>query len=145
MSPGAVEKMAIVDLTVQDILTSSGRYPERPLLYLPTPEVIKNATVLVERLNRLHMYWEHQLRLTSGYRPAEVNAKIPNAAKHSNHIIGAAADIADPDGSLAKFVLADLPMLEHLQLWIEDPEFTKYGWVHFQIIPPASGRRVFHP
>lgn len=145
MSPNAVEKLGIIDITVNDVLTSSGRFPRRPIDYPPTTQVIENAKILADRVNRLHMYWGHQLRLTSGYRPPEVNARTPGAAKRSNHIIGAAADIADPNGSLAAFVLSDLPMLEHVELWIEDPAYTKYGWVHFQIFQPLSGKRVFQP
>lgn len=144
MSPGAVEKLHIDDITVGDILTSSGRYPKRPIDYPPSHQVYAHASVLAHRLNRLHMYWGHQLRLTSGYRPMAINNRIAGAAKRSHHIIGAAGDAADPDWALAKFVMDDLPMLEHIELWIEDPHYTP-GWVHFQIFPPMSGKRVFVP
>ncbi len=141
---GALEKLGIKDITVNDVMTASGKYPRRAIDYPPSVQVLAHAAVLAERLNRLHMYWGHQLVLTSGYRPLAVNARTPGAAKRSNHIIGAAADVADPDWSLAKFVTSDIPMLEHLELWIEDPHFTP-GWVHFQIFPPMSGKRVFKP
>lgn len=144
MSTGAVEKMAIKDITVNDVLTASGKYPKRPIDYPPSNQVMAHAAVLADRLNRLHMYWGKQLTLTSGYRPSAINARTPGAARRSLHIIGAAADVADPTWELAKYVLADLPMLAHLELWIEDPHHTP-GWVHFQIFQPQSGKRVFIP
>jgi hypothetical protein len=138
------ESLGRLDLTHNDILTTSGKYPDRPKKWPPEQGTVANAHDLAARLNRLGDYWERQLTLTSGYRPDAINAKVPGAAKKSHHRICAAADIADPDGKLAAFCLADLPMLEHLGLWLEDPAHTK-GWVHLQLFPPKSGNRVFKP
>jgi hypothetical protein len=40
--------------------------------------------------------------------------------------------------------MANLAVLEELQLWLEHPDATP-GWCHLQILPPRSGRRVFYP
>jgi len=138
------ESLHRVGLTIQDILTSSGKYPERPVKWPPTKEIVSHATVLTTRLNRLGDYWERQLTLSSGYRPPAVNALTKGAAKGSLHQLCCAADILDPNGELAKFVMGDLPMMEHIGLWVEDPFYTK-GWLHVQIFPPRSGNRVFKP
>lgn len=140
----AVEKMQIKDITVDDILTSSGRYPDRPKKYPPSAQVMAHALILVSRLNQIQLYWERQLRLTSGYRPREINKTIKGAANNSLHIIGAAADIADPDWTFAKFCNDDVGMLENCGLYMEDTHATP-GWVHLQCFAPRSGMRVFKP
>lgn len=145
-------------LELYDITTSSRRYPDRPVKWPLTQSVANNAAMLVDRLNRLAMYWASAgklgkptppLSVSSGYRPADVNRKTNGAATNSLHLICAAADLVDDKSqALAKFCLADLPMLEHLGLWIENPEFTRgrwTNWVHLQIFPPKSGKRVFDP
>ena len=82
--------------------------------------------------------------LSSGWRPKEVNRCIPGSAIFSNHCLCRAADVSDADGELAKWCLANVSMLAKLRLWIENPARTR-GWVHFQIVPPKSGNRIFNP
>lgn len=82
--------------------------------------------------------------VNSGWRPAEVNAKVPNAAAKSRHMTGQACDINDPTGSLDKWCAANLPELEKVGLWMEHPKATP-GWCHLQTIPPRSGNRIFIP
>jgi hypothetical protein len=138
------ESLGRVDLTHDDILTSSGKFKERPKKWPPEHGTVANAIEMARRLNRLGDYYERQLTVSSGYRPGAVNDQIPGAAKKSLHRTCAATDLVDPKGELAAFCLADLPMLAHLELWMEDPAFTK-GWVHLQLYPPRSGNRVFKP
>jgi len=40
--------------------------------------------------------------------------------------------------------LANTDKLEAIGLWLEHPESTP-RWCHVQIVPPASGKRVFRP
>lgn len=82
--------------------------------------------------------------VSSGWRPAAVNAATKGAAKKSNHMLGFAVDIVDIDGKLDKWCMANLPVLERLGLWLEHPNSTP-SWCHLQIVPPRSGRRVFQP
>ena len=80
----------------------------------------------------------------SGYRPAEINAKVKGAAPMSKHITCEAVDLADKDGRLAKWCMDNLPWLSAIGLWMEHPDYTK-GWVHLQTTAPKSGNRVFIP
>lgn len=137
------ESMTMRDVTVADMLTSSGKYPERPKKWPPEQGTIAHAQDMADRLNRLQLYWEHRITLSSGYRPDPVNA-LAGGAKGSLHRICAAADVLDPGNRLGAFCLGDLPMLEHLGLWMESPRHTP-GWCHLQLFPPRSGNRVFIP
>jgi len=82
--------------------------------------------------------------LRSGWRPPSYNSKVPNAAPHSKHMTGEAIDVADPLGELGKWCLANEKYLEDFKLWCEDVNHTK-TWVHFQSVPPKSGKRFFIP
>lgn len=144
--------------TTSDILTTSGRYPERAKL--ADAKVTANATEMAHRLSMLLQSFSGTVpigskprKLTSGFRPPSVNASIPGAAKRSLHMAGMAVDIEDDDRELAVFCLADLWLLDHLGLWLENPQHTKVKradgtwakWVHVQMRPPPSGKRVFDP
>ncbi len=82
-------------ITIQDWITSSGRYPERAKSPDLTPEVLKNAEDLIARVNALlkEIGWTKPVSISSGFRPAAVNSKIQNAAKRSAHMTGKALDI----------------------------------------------------
>jgi len=83
--------------------------------------------------------------VTSGWRPADINAATPGAAMRSLHMTCEAIDLYDPDGDLDEWLLASADtVLRDLALWLEHPAATK-GWAHVQTRPPRSGRRVFYP
>jgi hypothetical protein len=82
--------------------------------------------------------------VASGWRPLAVNDATSNAAEHSRHIIAEALDTHDPDRKFARWCLRNLNELETIGLWMEDPRWTPH-WVHLQIVPPLSGRRVYIP
>lgn len=82
--------------------------------------------------------------ITSGWRPAAINAGIPNAAPRSKHITGQAIDLYDPEGELDEWCMENPEALSSIALWQEHPSATK-GWCHLQSVPPRSGRRVFYP
>ena len=107
-----------------------------------------NLLVLCQRLNIVRAKWGKPMVITSGLRtPGQQENLIKQGlskAKHSKHLVGAAADIQDVDGELAAWLLANPSVLREAQLWCEDPASTP-GWVHFQIVPPASGNRWFKP
>jgi uncharacterized protein YcbK (DUF882 family) len=54
--------------------------------------VIKNLAILAEQLEVLREYLGKPIKVTSGYRSKEHNAKI-GGAKNSTHVNGMAADI----------------------------------------------------
>lgn len=77
-------------------------------------------------------------------RRAEVNLAPLRIPTQSNHLveIAAAVDIADSNKQLWAFCLINIPMLEELGIYLEQ---RQGGWVHMQILPPASGKRIFNP
>lgn len=115
------------------------KYPEEL-----TDELRWNAASTVDRVNQLlEAFGEHR-NVNSGWRPAAVNAGVPNAAKKSKHMTCQACDLSDDDGSLDAWCMANLGALERIGLWLEHPDSTP-RWAHVQIIPPNSGKRVFIP
>ncbi len=120
-----------------------------PKKHLLTPEQAKNQGGLHVRINLVRAAYGAPMLVTIGVRSAEEHAAIyakksQKAPKGSQHLLGAAVDIADPKGALATWCLANVASLKTWGLYIEDPSCTK-GWVHFQIYPPASGNTVFIP
>lgn len=145
--------------TVDDVITSSGKYPERA--QFATIQIRVNAQALVEKVNRLLTSYQNgrpiadEPALSSGFRPPAVNAATPGASETSWHLSGNAVDIEDPAGNLALFCALEVSLLEHFGLYLEDPRWTRKGkqkdgswsarWVHLQVKAPPSGRRVFRP
>jgi len=82
--------------------------------------------------------------VSSGWRPAAVNASTPGAAKNSKHMIGQAVDLFGPDNKLATFAFNNQDLLKEHGLWMEHPSATP-TWIHLQTVPPRSGNRVFYP
>jgi hypothetical protein len=106
-----------------------------------------NAQITVDRVNALLAKFGAEREVTSGWRPALVNATTPGAAQHSKHMTCQACDLEDHDGNLDDWAL-DNPILDLIGLWQEFPGSTK-GWFHCQIVPYASWvpgkRRWFYP
>lgn len=109
-----------------------------------TKEVSDNIDKLLISLNKFRAAYDKPMTVSSGWRPPSVNADIANAAKKSNHMIGLACDFKDSDGSLDKFCMDNLKLLEQCGLWLEHPDSSP-GWTHLQCISPKSGNRVFRP
>lgn len=109
-----------------------------------TKEISDNIDKMLEMLNVVRERYAKPMYVSSGWRPPSVNEKLSNAGKKSNHIMGLACDFRDPDGKLRDWVIEHLEWLAGLGFYFEDFDYTK-GWVHFQIVPPGSGRRVFVP
>lgn len=107
-------------------------------------EVAANLAILLDRMNEVRSAYGKPMVVNSGLRSQADQTRINPGAPKSKHLIGAACDISDPDGSLAAWVKANLPKMKEIGLWME--EFSKtQGWVHFQCIPPKSGNRIFIP
>jgi hypothetical protein len=112
---------------------------------------IVNAEFLISKVNQLWAVYEKQngnrpLIVSSGYRTKAINASIKGSAKRSNHMMGLAVDIQDPQKILQRWLKtpAGLKALEDADLYCEDFSFTK-TWVHFQTTRPLSGMRFFMP
>lgn len=107
-----------------------------------------NMHKLLQICDEFRERYGNPLTISSGYRPAAINANA-GGAKKSNHIMCLAVDfVDDANRTLAKWCVANLSILEELGLYMEDPRHTKGtngNWVHLQCIAPKSGKRVFIP
>lgn len=106
-------------------------------------ETVSKANLLISSYSSLTKD-DTQRRVTSGWRPPEVNANTAGAALFSKHMVGQAIDISDPEGDLDEWCLDNPEVLQTIGLWQEHPSATK-GWCHVQTVPPKSGKRVFYP
>ena len=113
-----------------------------------------NILQLHYRLNKIRHHWQVPMYITSGYRTEFDHRRIykekgiHNPPMGSKHLIGAAADVSDPKGSLKKWIGDNIKIVEKADLWMESFEATgglDGGWVHFQLYPPSSGNRFFEP
>jgi len=125
-------------LTLEALLTSSNRYPDRANSPDCTDEVKKNGTSLIEKVNALlNDLGIQKVDVTSGFRTASSNAQVANAAKKSLHMQGRAIDLLDnKEQSLAKLVQSRPDLLKKYDLWLENPDFTKgknTNWVHLDM------------
>lgn len=133
-------------LTLNDLLTSSGKYPKRATHIECTDEVKANALALLEKVNAfLDELGVTDATVSSGFRPSEVNNATPNAAKKSLHKVGKAVDLLDDAaGTLATLVYNNQELLKKHGLAIENPGWT-VGWLHIQDELPKSKNTVFIP
>lgn len=112
--------------------------------------IVRNAENTVLRTNQLKqlatldgiVFPEDEV--ASGWRPGAVNDATCNAATGSTHLTAEGLDTRDPERQFARWCLRNLPLLEQIGLWMEDPRWTP-TWVHLQIRPPKSGKRVYIP
>lgn len=102
----------------------------------------KNLSILLERINKVRTKYGKPMTVTSGYRPAAINAGVAGAAKKSSHTLCMAVDIKDTDGSFRKWVLENLQLFKDLDLYLEDFRWTK-TWVHIQT--RKASKRIFIP
>lgn len=121
-----------------------------------TERIEDNAELLLGRVNLL-LSWAYAdhiapaldarsgTHVASGWRPPAINDATSNAAAASKHLTGEAIDLRDHGTrDLARWCLRNLDALEEIGLWMEDPQWTP-NWVHLQIVPPGSRRRVYVP
>lgn len=116
--------------------------------YPTTPEIDKNLSVLLDRLNQVRAAYGVPMIVTSGLRSDAQQAALIKAGKSnapkSHHLTGEAADILDQGGKLKAWVNANVALMEEIGLWMEDFAHTP-AWVHMQIVAPHSGHRFFIP
>lgn len=125
-------------LTLEDLLTSSGRYPDRANSPERNAQVDYNLEVLLNRVNGLLIRLGRNPKVSSGFRPSASNALAGGAPK-SGHLFGKAVDLVDTDGTLDELITDEL--LTEFDLWREDPAKT-VGWCHLDITPRKN--RTFY-
>ena len=135
-------------LNLSDYLTASNKYPERAIHKELTNELLDNAKDFVDTINAFltEIGLEDVEEVSSGFRPTDVNSKIPNAAKASLHSKCLAVDFKDPQGKIAKKCKENPTLLKKYKLFLENPEYTK-GWCHLDKSPTRPDRpsRMFNP
>lgn len=113
-----------------------------------TPEIDANLVILLERLNKIRSAWAKPMIITSGLRDQtkqdNLIAQGRSTAKKSKHLTGQAADVSDPNGALKKWIMDNMSLMEQIGFWFEDFNSTP-TWIHMQIVPPLSGKRIFLP
>jgi hypothetical protein len=112
-----------------------------------TPELQKNAIALVAAINAFmsDLGWEGSLKVSSGWRPAIINANTPGAAKKSKHQTCNACDLVDDKAQTLGFLVSkNHELLKKHGLFLENIASTR-GWVHLQNIAPKSGNIIFLP
>ena len=121
-----------------------------------TNEIVSNAQTWVKAANlALTVFYRDcplaaRRKIRSGWRPKEINDATPGAARNSNHMSGIGGDIEDFGGDaddapdLAAWCVNTPGVLAAYGIWMEDPRCTP-TWVHWQTVPPGSGRRFFIP
>lgn len=116
-----------------------------------------NLQILLHKINQIRIIYNKPMVITSGVRTKEDQIRIykeiadrnnkqfelSKVPMNSMHLIGAACDVLDLDGSLMKWCKNNSLLLEQIGLWIEDD--VSQPRVHFQIYPPKSGNRFFKP
>jgi uncharacterized protein YcbK (DUF882 family) len=116
--------------------------------YPTTPEIDTNLHELLTKINKVREAYNTPMIVTSGLRSDEQQLALIAAgksdAKGSKHLTGQAVDILDSDRKLRDWVLANMDLMETIGFWFEDFDHTP-NWIHFQIVPPGSGKRVFIP
>lgn len=115
-----------------------------PHNYPTTPEIDKNLNTLLQAINKVRQAYGKPMTVTSGLRSQADQQRINPAAPKSKHLLGAAVDIADTDGCLKRWINDHMDVIADADLYLEDFAHT-LTWVHFQCLPPKSGKRMFIP
>jgi hypothetical protein len=109
-----------------------------------TPEILSNATALLEKVNALLAdLGVISVTLNSGWRPVAYNASI-GGAKSSAHCTGEACDLSDSTSGIKNQLVAKSELLVKHNLYMEDPAATRL-WCHLQTRTIKSGNRIFKP
>lgn len=105
---------------------------------------LRNLEDLCRKINMLG--YGPAMYASSCLRSIKDQKRINPKAMGSSHLYGAAVDISDPSGALARWLqtVEGQRKLIECGLWMEDPKYTK-GWVHLSIYSPKSGNRYFIP
>ena len=100
---------------------------------LPSFEVVKHLDELANFLDGLREAWRSPIKVNSGFRSTELNAKV-GGVQRSAHKLGYAADLVPANGDMEKFKKV-------VVAWVKDKKFDqcileKSGstqWVHISL------------
>lgn len=120
-----------VYFTLQELLRSDTAVRKR-IENLPSWEVIDNLNRLANFLDRMREAWGSGIRVSSGYRCAQLNAAV-GGVQGSAHQYGNAVDIVPVNGRMAEFEA-------FLRRWLADKDFDECIWEQSR----SSGGRWVH-
>jgi response regulator RpfG family c-di-GMP phosphodiesterase len=112
----------------------------------------QNIQEFLKKINPIRLEDGHPWIVTNGYRTWQDHVRIYNQKgifdlskipKKSNHLIGRAIDIYDPDLRLTKWLKENNS--ERMIKYNVYGEEGNSNWLHLQDVAPASGRRWFYP
>lgn len=127
-------------LTLEDFITSSGKYPKRAHSDELTETVRENLIDLYARVVSLLNELEVSPSVTSGFRTKEANE-----GKGRYHPLGKAVDLNDPSGAIKFNIIMNPHLLTKYGLWMEHYSATP-GWVHLDTgTRPDRPVRIFKP
>ncbi len=103
----------------------------------PPPKVIDNLRRLADALEEVRLWLGKPVMITSGYRCAELNRKIPGSSPSSAHVHGLAADIV---------VKAMSPRQVAQRIAAMDHEFDQiileHSWVHLGLAESSPRKQL---
>lgn len=118
---------------------------------ISNPEILDNLKQLHKKINKLRKRYGKPLIVTSGLRSLKHHIEIykknhpgQEVPMKSKHLFGQAVDISDKKGKLKEWCKKNEDFLVEEGFYMEAFSHTS-DWVHFQIVPPASGNRYFIP
>jgi LAS superfamily LD-carboxypeptidase LdcB len=146
-----IDTIGVIVISLQEILKTV-KLEDQP------EDVQENLAVLLEKINKVRSKYAKPMKVTSGFRSMQDHLRIykEKAGKEgkpfdqtkvpmkSKHLSGQAVDIYDPAKDLQKWCKENESFLESVGIWMEDFSATP-NWVHFQTVPPKSGKRWFLP
>ena len=103
---------------------------------------LRNLEDLCRKVNALG--YTPPMYASSCLRSLADQKRINPKAMGSSHLYGCAVDIADADGKLKAWCVANKAKLVECGLWMEDPKYTS-SWCHLSSQMPKSGNRIFIP
>ena len=147
-----ISKITTLDMiTYKRLLTADGKYPDREKHSELTEQHKKNGEDLLLRVNALLAdLGISSVQISSGFRPAIVNAATAGSAKKSAHMICKAIDLLDDKNqTICKKIQAKPELLKTHGLWMEDPAHTigkNTNWTHLDTVDRKDRPvRIFKP
>jgi uncharacterized protein YcbK (DUF882 family) len=111
-------------------------------MHKPTDEEISNLKRTLNLMEKIRALFDKPIKVHCMIRPEAYNREIGGALK-SAHIKGLACDFSIPDLS-CDYVRNRL--MAYLRLWeFRMEDLPKSNWVHVDLNPPISGKRLFKP
>lgn len=128
-------------------LTHSDTAKKYHIFNEPDTIITSNLDELMSLLDKFRAYYGKPIKVTSGYRSIELNAKV-GGVKNSAHTVGYAADLIPADGNFEEFKKTAVAFFKNTaerfdQVIIEKSKASQ--WIHIGIknLKGEQRRQVF--